>query len=284
MAHISKIMDIYKHFFKPYLRPIIYAGFITIGVTILIYLKSNALNSLFWISSSILYIIVLSELYFTSNHFHIIHKKNTKAVYDLESHRSIQFAHHLLMPSLYYFSIVYFTFSNNQPSLYLLIVLICFLSFIVLFENIHSFYHHKLSLNKSTGYIYDILGVLLVFLMIYDSIILIRNNFAENTLAQILILALVLTVNMTLLTLRNSITPKEILIALISLILLVGISIILLTNSVQAISIAFIIAILYRFYNLFVNFSIEHVIETDQLIEDLILLVLVATLLNLYMS
>lgn len=269
---------------KTAFRPFIYATIITIGFIILLGMLNEGLTDYYWIGSLFLFLIVLVELYFTANHYHVYHRRSTRKKYDFEHHKLIQYSHHIVLPSLYFLALTLFNFYNDQPSLIFLNLAMVFFSFFILFENVHSFYKHKFSLHKSTTYIYDLLGVLLVFLLVFDAFELIRNQKIEDSIFIVLAFIFVFGLNVLLLTVRNSITKREILFGIVFTLAMTLLGQLTIFGDASAISIAFLSGLIFRSYTIFINYTVEHIISKEELFEDLVMLILVAALLNIYIG
>src|SRR5690606_5226331 len=97
------------------------------------------------------------------NFYYLIYKKN-KSKYLFENNKIAQLTHHVLFPTLLYSAFIFFGFINNRLSLVLIISFIFFVVFLILMQNIYSYYKNEFTLNQSTSYIYDFISIVTLFL------------------------------------------------------------------------------------------------------------------------
>ncbi|MCA9387076.1 hypothetical protein KC669_03515 [Candidatus Dojkabacteria bacterium] len=273
-----------KHLVKITLRPFLYALFISIGFFGLILTLEFSDGRSFIPMSVILYVLVAFELYSTANHYHIFHKKNTDAVYEFEDHRIIQYAHHAILPTMLYIGLVLFLFYHNEPSLYFLILLTTFVLFFILFENIHSFYKHKFSLNKSTHYIYDIVTIVLTFLSSAGLLELNSNTSAKTSSLFIVFISILVILN--LLTISRHLITKSTFIGAIVTSIMLGVIFYLNTfGFVSTLLLAFIVAVIeYGFISVINELLDGKDVSKEEILEYLILVMLLTSLVLLNIS
>jgi hypothetical protein len=264
-------------------RPLIYSFLISCGLTILIFFLESISETWFILGSLIVYLLILVELYSTANHYHVKHRKNSKSVYEFESHKTVQFTHHLFMPTLLYLAIIGFLFFNRFAGIYFLSVIGGFALFGVLLENIHSFYKHEFSLNKSTNYVYDLLSVVLSFLFTNVLIHFVEfNELPESVL--ILSFAVFMFLQSILLVLRHTIDVPSIFINMVVNIGLLILFYFLTINYESANLIAFIISLVFQTYTLFVNQYTDGKITRENILEYAISMMLIFSILNFYVG
>lgn len=267
-----------KQVIKWKLRPFIYAAIISVGFFSLALILEYTNGDSFFLISFILYIIILFELYTTANHYHVFHKENTNAIYEFEDHRIVQYAHHLLLPTLLYIFQVLFLFYHQEESLYFLLIFVTFGLFFILFQNIQSFYKHKFSLNKATNYIYDILSVVLVFLSSSALLEIDKNTEVKSENLFIIYVSLMMILNLLTIS-RHLITKLTILLAILFAISLGVIFYINTFGFVSPLLLAFISSVVaYGFIALIVNLLDGKKINKEMFLEYLILLMLLGSL------
>ena len=267
-----------KHIIKLTLRPFLYAAFIAVGFLGLILNLEYTAGEGFISLSLLIYILVVFELYTTANHYHVFHKENTDAIYEFEDHRIIQYAHHLLLPTLLYVFLVLFLYFHQEPSLYVLILVTTFFLFFILFENIHSFYKHKFSLNRATHYIYDLITIVLVFLGVAGMLELEMNT--DIRISKLFIIFI------SLLTILNLLSISRHIISRLTILLAIGfaifLSIVFYLNTfgfVSPLLLAFIASVIEYGFISTLNQMLDGIkITKEEILEYLILLMLLVSL------
>lgn len=271
--YVTSIINIEK-------RPLIFACIFS-TIFLLLAASLELSNDSYFVAITLVgFIVLIGELYITSNYYYYNKYKKYLTDTTFGDHSVVQMLHHVLLPSLLYLSAVMFLFFNKQPSQYVLVILISLLLFYFLFENIYSFYKYRFTLRKSNNYIYDIItGVFIFFASNSLAQATIRYSFSDRTI--IIVFLAISGISIFMLTLRNSITKKEIFIASIFTAILTTIFTILLSfTTLPIFLITFITSILYFTYNIFINFYIEKLISKDDFIDFTLIIVLAFTLLQ----
>lgn len=177
-------------------RSIFYSIIIVLGLIFMMNIESRS-PSIYLFAAIALYIIILFEMYY----IWFISKEKLRQ-FDLplmtEFSRLKQIVHHLLLPTLLYISFIGFIYVNNQISLRIPIILLSFISFLYLFINLRAFYQDKYSLEKKTYWVYDVIEMIIFFIL---------TNFiiafsSQIQLGEIFIIISVSLLNLTLLMLN----------------------------------------------------------------------------------
>ncbi|MFQ5492804.1 MAG: hypothetical protein ACE5DX_01440 [Candidatus Dojkabacteria bacterium] len=152
-----------KNIFHWKKRPFVYAIIITVGFAFLISILENLSDGFFFMGAIALYFVLLFELFIT-----ISYAKRLLDQFELpqvnSKHVQVQLVHHLVLPSLAYYSLIAYLFFNHQLSLKLLTLALVFVIFAILFTNIRALYEDKYKLEQSTHSIYDAIMILTAFL------------------------------------------------------------------------------------------------------------------------
>ncbi|KXK26234.1 MAG: hypothetical protein TR69_WS6001001229 [candidate division WS6 bacterium OLB20] len=141
----------------------IYAAVITNGFWFLISLLENLPDHFYVGASVILYAVFLFELYSTKYYAQRLLDQFALPQVD-EKDRTVHLIHHVILPSVTYWSFIVFTFFNHQRSLQLPLLAIIFVTFAVLFTNIRAYYEDKFKLEQYTHSIYDMLMLIVLFI------------------------------------------------------------------------------------------------------------------------
>lgn len=261
-------------------RPIYYSFILSIGF-ILILLSQYITKPLFFIGALVLYSLIIVELYFNSNHFHEHIKTKTAKVYEFSHHRSIQISHHLLLPSLLYFSIIGFCYFNAYPGVYLILIAVFFSLFSILFENIYTYYHHNFSIHKSTSYVYDLISIFIIYFTV-DSFLNFYNN--ENFDHNIIwfLFSLILLLLSLLLVIRHSITTETIISVFIFVGLVSGLFREVTLSNLSTMQSSILITSIYAIYNLVISNYSEKKFELEDIFEFGVILLLAVSILNIF--
>ena len=265
------------------IQPMFFSFTITVGIFILILFLENNLNELFFYGSLLLYLIIAFEQYVTANHYEVEHKKNTKKVYDLEEHKYAQYLHHLTIPTILYFFLILFIYLNQQHSVYFLILILSFVIFSILFENIYSFYKHKFILHKSTRYIYDLISIVIVFLSSATISQLIFVDQLDIAVGSFLYGLLILFI-LFLFLVRHFLTLQALITSIFYFIFVTTLFYLFILFSVQSLFLGLILTILFAIFLHGLNNYHNDGINTEDLIEYLILLLLISSLVYLSTS
>ncbi len=272
---------IFKQIFHFKFRPFLYSLIATIGYFLCIIVLSISKNlNLYFLMSLVLYVLILLELVITSNYYNVIHKKHLKTKYEFENFKIAQYAHHIFLPSITFLGFVLFGFINNQISLLIIVALLYFGIFIVLFQNIHSYYKHEFTLNKATGYIYDFISIVTLFLYI-DVILNLKQSLTLNWQISLFIFSFIISVLIILMNLRHKMSKKLTLISFATIILFTILFGLFLHSAMNINLIALITVIFYHSFDLFVDDYSVGKVNKDTLMEFLIVLMLIFALINL---
>jgi len=274
-------MNLYIDIFKKDKRSLIYSIILAFGFLISFTILESSPRNFYFLSGIILYVIVLFELYTTAEHYHDFHKNKSHAKYDFESHKSIQLAHHLFLPSALFFGLLFFTYFNNQPSIYFVIILLAFFMFLVLFENIHSYYKNLFSINKATNFVYDLITIILTFLWVN----IIANLKASEIIdfkTSLILFGVAIGVLSILVIFRHAHSPKAF-INCVVFIAIVVLSLFLFNNTeLSVMAVSFIVTLMMQTYIIFVNQYLEHKLKAEDFLEYFIIGMLIIAILNIY--
>lgn len=264
-------------------RPLIYATILSFGYLINFGFLQNAESTFFFLASIVLYILLLVELFVTSDFYHVHHKKNSKTLYEFEHHKTVQYIHHLLLPSLTFWSFVLFAYFNDTKAVLGLLFILFFICTAVLFENIHSFYRHQFSLNKHTNYIYDFISIILMFLIADISIDLTVyygwNNFVIPVIVGFFLFLL------GFISLLRQAFSREFLGILICLVtLFIPIAYLLLETNIPIFTFAALSAMVFYIFDSFLDHYVERSLKKEVIVEYFLVLLLILALLNLIES
>jgi len=156
-------------------RPIVYAFTLCIGLLVLIFNLRRLENRYFYITSVILYLILIFEL--ISTRFHADQMLKQLSLPQAMDSMTVHLIHHIFLPTLLYLSLISYIFFNHEQSIEVLILVISFLSFSILFTNIRAHYENKHNLEAHTKAIYDIITLISIFFLSDSTIkIFIYNN------------------------------------------------------------------------------------------------------------
>jgi hypothetical protein len=272
----------YLQISKWQIRPVIYASLITLGFGFLINFLEAFDSHYYFYGAIVLYLIVILEISITANFYHIYHRKNAKVVYDFETHKLIQFSHHLLLPTIIYWGFIAFIYYNSQPAFYLMQIILAFFTFVILFENLNSFYKHSFSLNKSTNYIYDFITILAVYLwtFIFGELIF---NYPKEDIVLYFLYTLLIGLLCFLTSFRHTISKS---ISILNMVYVFFQSILfefLLNSSSIALNIAsYIICLCFTIYIYNISNPNDKALSKSDLIDIGVCITLILALLNLY--
>lgn len=158
-----------KNFFRNLLinkRPIFYSLILSIGFCVLIFILEYNPEKNYFLGSVVLYIILMFEIYATWAMGRKKLKQLEVPILDQYSQLT-QVIMHYSLPSLAYWAIVGFIYTNTSFSISILLIIIIFILFLTLFINIRAYYLDKFRIEEKTHYIYDVLKLFIYFLIIY---------------------------------------------------------------------------------------------------------------------
>lgn len=247
-----------------------------IGFAFLINISTNTYPQYYFYISIALYGVLLFELYST-----IFYSRYISAQYSLNEIDSrdglTHILHHIVIPSLLYWSLSGFIFFHNTISLTIFSLVTSAVLFALLFYNISAYFEHQFKLENRTHYIYDVLLIFIVFCGV-DSIISYFTTKPVSVLFFLIIfLMIITTVTAVRLSSRNIV--KELLsglvpIAISSLIVILG-----LHNNVHSILLAFLIANIYYYFLAMLHHlrdgDLNSRVLTEYIVVFLLLLVLI---------
>lgn len=144
-------------------RAFFYSAIIVLGLMFL--MNIELFNTSFYIASAIvLYLIILFEMYY----IWFVSREKLKQL-DLplitEYSKSKEFLNHILLPSLLYFALAGFIYYNNQTAIRVPLIIISFIAFSSLFVNLKAFYLDKADLEKNTYFVYDLIELMIFFML-----------------------------------------------------------------------------------------------------------------------
>ncbi len=274
-------MNFYKEITKWKQRPLIYSSLLFLLFAGLINLLERTSEKYFFIGVLVVYMVLLGELFFSSNYYHIQHRRNSKKRYEFESHKIVQYLHHIIFPTITYYGIVLFTYFNEQFSVYFINLILVFALFSLIFENIFSFYNHNYSLNKSTNYVYDLVSVILVFMWV-DVVLNFSRLVVIPEILTITLLLIIFFVFGYLAILRHAFISYYLKVLLIILILKLCYYLLIDVVSSSVLNIALLNALSFQALNFIVLNKIERTINKESLLDYILILMLLFSLMYVY--
>lgn len=174
-------------------RPYVYAVLLSLGMILLSSIIHNSTLRTYILASVLLYGLLLFELF--STRYHAEHFEDQYELGEIHPvHHRANLVHHLIIPTVLFLSLVLFLFVNSQLHILLLIIILSLVLFSILFTNIMAYYEDKLRLEKRTANIYDIVSLVAVFLLSYSLTIAVPYFEFPESMAVLLITALVLVI------------------------------------------------------------------------------------------
>lgn len=153
------IRFVQKHF-----RSLFFSGVLTVGFYILIYIHTFDPIKFFWVAAAILYMVLVLEV--TSVKFWAKKKLMQYSIPMVNRYTYIaQQILHIVLPSLTYWSIISFIYFEPNPGMWIPFLFMIFLLFWGLFTNVRAYYEDKFKLESKTHYIYDLLKLLVYWLL-----------------------------------------------------------------------------------------------------------------------
>lgn len=148
-------------------RPLIYALVLTFGFGILVNLQHLLSSANFFTIGCLLYLLLLLEL--VSTRF-LANRLADQYTLDLkrETGHAVHVIHHKVLPSLLYFALLFFSYFNSSAVVNFALAFFVFMTFLTIFTNIAAFYEHKFKLEKSTRNVYDLISIIIYFVIIND--------------------------------------------------------------------------------------------------------------------
>lgn len=160
-------------------RSFFYSLVICLGIVALMTIEMN-IPELFWGGTFIIYLIILFEMFYTW----FISREKLKQL-DLpliSSYTKLKaFLNHLILPSVLLFSIAAFIFFNNSSAMRVPLVITTFIAYSALFINLKAFYLDKHYLESKTYFVYDLIEMMIYFLMVNNII-----NLADSLIWHVL--------------------------------------------------------------------------------------------------
>lgn len=148
-------------------RPLVYALALTFGFGLLVNLQHLFSTADFFTIGCVLYLFLLLEL--VSTRFLANRLADQYAIdFKRETGHAVHVIHHKVLPSLLYFGLLIFAYFNNSPVVNFALVFFVFMTFLTVFTNIAAFYEHKFKLEKSTSNVYDLISIIIFFLIVND--------------------------------------------------------------------------------------------------------------------
>ncbi|MDQ6986068.1 MAG: hypothetical protein Q9M76_07315 [Candidatus Dojkabacteria bacterium] len=262
-------------------RAIVYSALLAFGLGLLVIIFELLPDKYFFTFAITIFLIILLELFITTNFYHEKHTTNKKIFYNFKHHNILQVIHHLFFPSLLYWSIVIFIYFNKGIEFYLFFIVLSFVLFLILFENIHSFYKNNISINKSTNYIYDSLSIIFSYLWIDNIFNFGKRNDYSFYISLVIGTCVILFLNfMTLF--RHNLSKKSILYSFTGTACYFFIMILANKISVAPIAYALITSIYYYLLSSYIVHDLEHKYDKDIFFEYIVVLILILSLLYMY--
>ena len=157
-------------------RPLIYAIVMTIGFIFLQNLLQTLPEQYFLTGVLFLYPMLIFELLTTRYNAQLLLKQYSLPPISENKESVSHLVHHVILPSLIYFSSVSFLFFHRQPSLQPFLTIGVFFIYWILFTNIRAFYEDKFKLELYTHNIYDIITTLSAFFSFVSIINIFKSN------------------------------------------------------------------------------------------------------------
>lgn len=262
-------------------RYIIYSFAITICIFILMNILNQSIE-LFWISAGFTFILLITEFVITSNIFRVqtFDNSNTTA---LGQNKTVQMLHHLFLPAIFYWSTIFFIFSNRENYIQLIILVISFVIHALLIKNTIAFYDDDLK-TKSVNYFFDLTTIILFF---YIAEILVTNFHSQNTITLIgFIISAFIFIFLNYLTILRHHHTKEsfVFFLLFSIVEILALIVIIGSLNIAPLIAGLVLGLTYFLYASVINQMIEGHKLYDVLVETLIVILLIFALLQFSLS
>lgn len=255
------------------LRPYIYAAIVTIGFGLLFNLNKTLEQKYFFTSVLVVYTILVFEIISTSYHGKNILKQLKLKNLDAK-HKDVQLIHHLIIPSMLYFSMVFFIFSNNLIYSEIPTLTIAFIFFSMLFANIRAYYSDDFTVALKTTNIYDFISIICVFFFSFSIFKLGRVLDINNYLVLVPLNLINGTLGLLVMIRYHILSTKRI-IVMLGLLLVFNILLVLLVYfSVSIVLASGLTTMLFYYFTAVANHLEDNTFEPKILLEYLVIFLL----------
>lgn len=257
-------------------RHIFYGLVIWVGLFILNSLHKSFEPSFYLLGSMIMYLVVLVELILTSDRYH-----KYKDVEDSISHqKTILIAHHVLLPTILYFSVVAYLFFNTSIIINYAVITVVAVLFAIFYDNIYSFYHGEKKEFHHTHYIYDIISIITLYL---STVSLLQSVHLVANVLLILLICVNFIFHGYLLLKRYTAHADKIFMLAISIVILISVTILFSAmNAVSAIAVGFFVSIVYSALTLYISHPDKRKITFDLILEFILITFICFAIIRLY--
>lgn len=182
-------------------RGIFYGFVVSLGLVFLTQLLIATSVRHFMVGAFILYFIFIFEVSISWFYARKVLAQMEIPQVDIYSKYS-QLTHHIILPSILYFSFlgIIYIYHLSLPKYF--IFLIAFFTFTLLFVNIRAYYEDKFKLEEKTHYVYDIIKFI-VFFLVANSILRLENFLNTPSFFTYLEIALLTLFLNSLILVRN---------------------------------------------------------------------------------
>jgi hypothetical protein len=160
------------------LRSYFYGFVMALGLVFLQQLGATSSFTTFLLGLLVLELVLLMEIYTTFRYASSLLRQLDLPSVEIYK-RNAQLVYHLLLPTLTYFGLAGFIYTNNISSLTLVYFFVSWLLFALLFINIRAYYEDKFKLEKQTHVVYDLIKITLFF-TITDTILNLSSRYDFN--------------------------------------------------------------------------------------------------------
>lgn len=251
----------------------------TIGLALLFNLNENLNQPVFFSSVLVLYLILIFELTSTFYHGKSILKQLSLSNIDAK-HKDVQLIHHLVLPSMLYFGLVFFIFSNNLIYAEIPTLTVSFILFTILFTNIRAYYENDFKLALKTTNIYDFISIICSFFLTFSTFKL--ASVLDITGYELLIPLNLINVTLGLLTLiRYHILSNKRLLLMFGLLAIFNTLLVLIIFfSASTIIATALVSLLFYYFTAIANHLGDDTFEPKILIEYMVIFLLVLLFLS----
>lgn len=257
-------------------RHLLYGFVIWVGLFILDSLHKSFEPSLYLLGCMIMYVVILVELILTSDRYH----KYTDVDDSIAHQKTVLIAHHVLLPTILYFSAVAYLFFNTSTIIDFTVITVVSILFAIFYDNVYSFYHGNKTEFHHTHYIYDILSIITLYI---STVSLLQSvNLIGNVLL-VLLLSLSFIFHGYLLLRRYAAHADKIFMLAISIVILICTTILFSAmDSVSAIAVGFFVSIVYTALTLYISHPDKRKLTFDVVLEFILITFICFAIIRLY--
>ncbi len=265
-------------------RSLLYSTSLSIGLIMLVVIKSFSFAEMFVFASIVLFLVLLVELYISTNYLTgLVSAKSGHTKFPIDGQIS-HFFNHITLPILFYWGMVAFIYLNNIYWFKLALAPFIFITLLFLFFNINSYYDKEVKQHKASFYIYDIVSSFTIFLWIY-TLVLVGSTSALPMWFGFIAAFILILISMILVISRHKVTLGIVLTSLITTVIITLVFALLFYSSVNAMLTAFVVVASFHMFILLLDmYDNKDIIDVSyqDIIDYIALMVLVFALLNLF--